>query len=106
MAPQLTADYTAPSLDLRTFSSPLPAISDTPSTSDRTAFLEALQTSAVGLQDEINEFLTKKIGRRECGERETSHGGSQAGGELRRKSCRRGVIMGTASLWITSSVSA
>ena len=38
------------------------AIQHTPSTSDRTAFLEALQTSVVGLQDEVNEFLTKKIG--------------------------------------------
>jgi hypothetical protein len=61
MATQLTARYAAPAHGSRTFSSPLLALPPSPITSERTAFLEALQSSVVGLQLEINEFLTKKM---------------------------------------------
>ncbi|KAF2803456.1 uncharacterized protein BDZ99DRAFT_468014 [Mytilinidion resinicola] len=61
MSLQLNAVYAAPAHETRTFSSPLPTLPQSPTTSDRTAFLEALRTSVVGLQLDINEFLTKKM---------------------------------------------
>ncbi|KAF2497936.1 hypothetical protein BU16DRAFT_559658 [Lophium mytilinum] len=61
MSPQLTAHYAAPALETRKFTSPLPTLPPSPTTSDRTAFLEVLQKGVVGLQLDINEFLTKKM---------------------------------------------
>lgn len=58
---KLTADYTAPSNESRSFSQSLPVCSGTPSTQDRIAYLSALHASIGKLQGEVNSFLTQKM---------------------------------------------
>ncbi|KAF9698574.1 hypothetical protein EKO04_003393 [Ascochyta lentis] len=56
----LSADYAAPS-GTHAFSAPLPAVSSSASTTDRLAFLGALQSDLKTLQANINAFLTQKM---------------------------------------------
>ncbi|MCJ1485651.1 hypothetical protein MMC06_005826 [Schaereria dolodes] len=56
----LKAEYTSPQ-EVRKLEHALPAISVTPSTKEKTAYLSALRSSVVKLQDEVNEFLTTKM---------------------------------------------
>lgn len=57
----LSAAYSSPTGGSETFSSPLPALSPEPSTTDRVAYLAALQTSLKDLQKDVNTFLTQKM---------------------------------------------
>jgi hypothetical protein len=57
----LSANYTAPFSEPKTFSRPLPPSSKGPSTSERTTYLVELQTSVTAIQDQINVFLTQKM---------------------------------------------
>jgi hypothetical protein len=60
----LTATYTSPTVPSsspQVFSAALPALSPTPSTPDRVAYLAALQSSLKTLQGNINAFLTQKM---------------------------------------------
>ena len=61
--PDLKATYSAsieegPSKE---FTTPLPAVSDQPSTDDRIAYLEKLRDGVVQLQEDINRLLTSKM---------------------------------------------
>lgn len=58
--PTLKADYLSPGA-LQTFSHQLPATSPAASTKKKTAYLSALRTSIVKLQEEVNTFLTTKM---------------------------------------------
>jgi hypothetical protein len=57
----LTASYTSSS-ESKEFHQSLPTFSKEPSTADRTASLTALREAITATQDQINEFLTKKMG--------------------------------------------
>ncbi|KAL6710857.1 hypothetical protein ACN47E_007914 [Coniothyrium glycines] len=57
----LSATYASPDTPSKTFSCPLPTLASTPSTSDRTAYLAALQSSLKDVQKDINAFLTEKM---------------------------------------------
>jgi hypothetical protein len=59
--PVLSADYSAPSSDDRSFNQPLPKISTNPSPVDRTAYLAGLRASITDAQDQVNAFLTQKM---------------------------------------------
>ena len=62
--PSLTATYTSPTVSSTSphvFTSDLPALSSTPSTQDRVAYLAELQSSLKTLQGEVNTFLTQKM---------------------------------------------
>lgn len=56
----LKADYLSPGTS-QTFSHPLPATSPAASTKEKTAYLSALRTSIVKLQEEVNSYLTTKM---------------------------------------------
>ena len=56
----LTADYTSPNAT-KTFTHSLPSASNA-STKEKTHYLSALRKSVVKLQDEVNGFLTAKMG--------------------------------------------
>jgi Gon7 family len=55
----LSAAYISPT-GTKTFTYAVPSIS-TASTEDKTLYLAALRTAVPKLQDEVNEFLTKKM---------------------------------------------
>lgn len=58
----LQADYAQPTEGSeKTFKHDLPQITAHSSTEERVVYLSALRTSAVHLQDEINNFLTLKM---------------------------------------------
>ncbi|MCJ1274646.1 hypothetical protein MMC21_002443 [Puttea exsequens] len=56
---KLTADYNSPTSS-KTFIHELPT-SSPQSTKEKTAYLSALRRSVVGLQEEVNGFLTTKM---------------------------------------------
>jgi hypothetical protein len=60
MKPTLHAKYASPKT-AQSFEHPLPAISPNHSTAEKTAYLSALRSSVVKLQEEINVFLTRKM---------------------------------------------
>lgn len=57
--PSLSANYSAPDSEEKSFCQPLPICSEEPS--ERTSYLTALRTSITGAQDQINAFLTQKM---------------------------------------------
>ncbi|KAF2432119.1 hypothetical protein EJ08DRAFT_163432 [Tothia fuscella] len=59
--PALVASYSAPCSDSTEFHQPLPTCSKDPSTEERTASLAALREAITNTQDQINDFLTKKM---------------------------------------------
>lgn len=60
--PSVTATYTSPdTTSPHTISADLPAISGTPSTDDRVAYLAELQNAVKAIQGDINTFLTQKM---------------------------------------------
>lgn len=59
-APTLKAEYLSPGAS-QIFSRPLPATPPAASTKEKTAYLSALRTSIVKLQEEVNTFLTTKM---------------------------------------------
>lgn len=58
--PTLKAEYLRPGVS-QSFSHPLPSISRTAPTKEKTTFLSALRTSVVKLQEEVNEYLTARM---------------------------------------------
>ena len=63
----LSADYASPS-DTKTFSTQLPAVSSSYSTTDRVAYLGDLQANLKTLQSDINTFLTQKMADDKAGD--------------------------------------
>ncbi|KAH7248070.1 hypothetical protein B0J15DRAFT_551725 [Fusarium solani] len=59
--PALTADYSSPLSEPFTVSHTLPAISSSPSTADKTSYLEALRASIADTQATINKELTARM---------------------------------------------
>jgi len=57
----LTATYTSPTSSSRSFTAELSALSFSPSTADRVAYLAELSSSLKNMQKDINEFLTQKM---------------------------------------------
>lgn len=58
--PSLTATYASPTTS-HTFTSELLALSSSPTTSERVAYLDTLSSSLKTLQKDVNEFLTQKM---------------------------------------------
>lgn len=59
-ASRLTAGYTSPT-STKHFTYPLPTLSSSPTTQEKTTYLSTLRSSVQKLQDDINAFLTKKM---------------------------------------------
>lgn len=61
--PSLTATYTSPTHtgSPQTLSADLPALAPQPSTQDRVAYLDKLQSSLKSVQADVNTFLTQKM---------------------------------------------
>lgn len=59
--PTLSATYSAPDSEEKSFDQPLPMCAEEPSLIERTAYLAALRTSITDAQDQINAFLTRKM---------------------------------------------
>lgn len=59
--PTLSATYSAPGSEEKSFDQPLPMYAEEPSPTERTAYLAALRTSITDAQDQINAFLTQKM---------------------------------------------
>ncbi|QDS73622.1 hypothetical protein FKW77_001975 [Venturia effusa] len=59
--PTLSANYSAPASEEKSFHQQLPICSQEPSPTERTAYLAALRASITGIQDQINVFLTQKM---------------------------------------------
>ncbi|KAH7399113.1 hypothetical protein DE146DRAFT_613525 [Phaeosphaeria sp. MPI-PUGE-AT-0046c] len=61
--PSLTATYTppAPAGPPHTFSVDLPALPPQPSTQERIAYLDKLQSSLKSVQADVNAFLTERM---------------------------------------------
>ncbi|KAF2202066.1 hypothetical protein GQ43DRAFT_440014 [Delitschia confertaspora ATCC 74209] len=60
--PELRASYESPTSGTpQTLTTPLPSISNNPTTDEHIAYLEALQSSVVDLQTDINTLLTQKM---------------------------------------------
>ena len=54
------AEYTSPGFT-HVFKQPLPQLPREPSTQEKTAYLSALRSSVVALQNDVNTFLTAKM---------------------------------------------
>lgn len=59
--PTLSAIYSAPDSEEKSFDQPLPMCSQEPSSTERTAYLAALRASITEAQDQMNTFLTQKM---------------------------------------------
>lgn len=57
---RLSAAYASPT-STENFTYPLPTLSSSPITQEKTTYLSTLRSSVQKLQDEINAFLTKKM---------------------------------------------